>query len=654
MTRFVASLASAVALALSGTVSTPAYGDPAAPQTSASRPGHELTRADLEAWLDGRIEYGIARGEIAGAVVAVVRDGAVLLQKGYGYADVAERKPVDPDRTLFRIGSISKLFTWTAVMQLADQGRIDLDRDVNEYLDFEIPRTFTQPITMRHLMTHTAGFGEQIKGTVAADPADFHPLERYVKKSLPSRISPPGAVPAYSNYGAALAGYIVQRVSGEAFEDYIDRRILRPLRMQHSSARQPLPASLADDMSRGYKNASSAPHYFELIPSPMGGVSASAADMARFMIAHLQAAEGDDRLLSASAVRLLHGPASRPLPAVNGVTLGFAVHRYSPLVIGHGGNTQVFHSDLRLLPDERVGLFVSFNSTGRQRAALGLLKAIADGFIERYFPGTATPRPTIGSALEHGRQLALDGPYRHSRGRADSVFGSLSGLFGQQRIAVHDDGTIVVPSAVGLDGKPRRWREVAPYVWEEVGGVHRMAAHVVNGRVQAIGMDSFAGTGVLLPVPASRSSVWILPLIFGSVSILVLTLIEWPLEALARRRYGIGPARLSEREALARCLARCAALVNLTFLFGWMLVVLSGMNDASRFGSALDPWIRVLHLLAVLGLIGAGAACWYAWLAWRGRQRRWSKLWSIALAAACICIVWFAFSFKLVTISLEY
>ena len=119
-----------------------------------------LNRADVEAWLDGFMPYALERGDIAGAVVVVVKDGQVLLQKGYGYADVAKRTPVDPETTLFRPGSVSKLFTWTAVMQLVEQGKLDLDADVNEYLDFEIPARDGKPVTLRQIMTHTAGLEE--------------------------------------------------------------------------------------------------------------------------------------------------------------------------------------------------------------------------------------------------------------------------------------------------------------------------------------------------------------------------------------------------------------------------------------------------------------------------------------------------------------
>jgi len=635
----------AVAIALSWTMPTFAQ--------SATGAGRELTPADVEAWLDGLMDYAMVRGSIAGGVVVAVKDGGVLLQKGYGYADVAQAIPVDPRRTLFRVGSISKLFTWTAVMQLVDQGKIDLDRDINRYLDFQIPAAFDRPVTMRHLMTHTAGFGEQIKGTVAAAPGQFRSLEQYVKSSLPKRISPPGEVPAYSNYGAALAGYIVQRVSGEEFDDYLDRHVLQPLGMRHATSHQPVPIWLTPDLSQGYRVASAKPLYFELIPSPMGGVSASGADMARFMIAHLQAASGNGRLLSPGAARLMHSPASRPVPAVTGVTLGFAVDREARPVIGHGGDTQVFHSTLKLFLADQAGLFVSFNSTGNRRAAAGLLKGISEGFAERYFP---TPAPVVSqsrSALPHGRQLAAAGPYERSRGRADSVLGRLSGLFGQQQIIAHGDGTITLTGALGLNGEPKRWTEIQPHVWQEIGGTQRLAADIVDGRVRAVGMDSMAGTGLLLPVPATRSSSWIFPLMLVATAILMLTAICWPIAVLVRRYYGwthISPPR----EVIARRLAYCAAIVNLAMLFGWALFLQKGMSDASVYGGQFDPWLRFLQLLALFGAFGAATAAWSAWLTWRGARGRWTKLCGIVLGAACLIVVWFAFTFGLVTISLDY
>src|SRR5437763_10347695 len=261
---------------------------PPAPLPELALP-HELTKSDFETFLDALIPSQLQNRDIAGAVVSVVKDGQVLFAKGYGYADFTAKKPVLADQTLFRPGSISKLFTATAVMQLVEQGKLDLDRDVNEYLDFAIPKIYPEPITLRRLLTHTAGFEDTLKNLFVAHESDLKPLRTYLVNQMPARIFPPGKIPSYSNYGFTLAGYIVERASGEKFERYIDNHLLQPLRMTNSTFDQPLPPQLAPNMSNGYFNASKKPRHFEFVhAAPAGALSTTAADMTRFMLAFLQ------------------------------------------------------------------------------------------------------------------------------------------------------------------------------------------------------------------------------------------------------------------------------------------------------------------------------------------------------------------------------
>ena len=192
----------------------------AAPPPADAMPGptERLTATDLEAWLDGFMPYALEQTDVAGSVVVVVKDGRVLLQKGYGFADLAKRTPVDAERTLFRPGSISKLFTWTAVMQLVEQGKLDLDADVNQYLDFKIPAYDGKPVTLRNIMTHTAGFEEVLKNLISEDTKNVPTIGAYLKAWTPKRIFVAGTTPAYSNYATALAGYVVERTSGLDFD----------------------------------------------------------------------------------------------------------------------------------------------------------------------------------------------------------------------------------------------------------------------------------------------------------------------------------------------------------------------------------------------------------------------------------------------------
>jgi CubicO group peptidase (beta-lactamase class C family) len=211
---------------------------PTVPQNPST--AHPLTPEDLGSFFDGILPLQLERSDIAGATVLVMKDGNVLLQKGYGYADVKAKRAVDPAATIFRLASISKLFTWISVMQLVEQGKLDLDTDVNRYLDFQIRQKFNKPVTLRNLMTHTGGFEDVLDNIILTDPRKAVTLRDDLVKNQPMRLFPPGEIPAYSNYGVGLASYIVQRASGEPFEQYVEEHIFQPLGMTHSSFHQPL------------------------------------------------------------------------------------------------------------------------------------------------------------------------------------------------------------------------------------------------------------------------------------------------------------------------------------------------------------------------------------------------------------------------------
>ena len=333
-------------------------------------------RAELAAFLDGIMLANLRDKHVAGATVAVVKDGQLFYAKGYGYSDVDKRSQVDPERTLFRIGSTSKLFTWTAVMQLVEQGKLDLDTDVNRYIDFKIPATYAQPITLRHIMTHTPGFEEDGRDLITKDSSTLVPLGTWLATHIPGRVRPPGTFASYSNYATALAGYVVQRVSGVPFDDYIERNILVPLGMTHTTTRQPLPAMLRADMSDGYnwEGGHYAPEKYEyVLPAPAGSMAASATDMAKFMIAHLQKGElNGKRILAESTATRMHARAFAHDARLPGYALGFYEKSSHDLrIIGHGGDTQYFHTDLALMPSEKLGVFVSYNTTTGGQLSFG-------------------------------------------------------------------------------------------------------------------------------------------------------------------------------------------------------------------------------------------------------------------------------------------
>ena len=314
---------------------------------------------EFETFLDPLVTELMDANHIPGAAITVVKDGQIFFAKGYGYADVERGTAATADTTIFRTGSLSKVFTWTAVMQLVEQGKLDLNTDVNTYLNhFQIPPTFGQPITLAHLMTHTAGFEDQITdGAIYVSADAYQPLEDFLTEKIPARIFPPGQVVAYSNYGAALAGEIVAEVSGEPFEQYIANHILEPLGMDHSTFLQPLPSEMIQNAAVGYDiDDKGVPHAgsFEFIQvQPAGALSATATDVAHFMIAHLQnGLFGDIRILQAASAQDMRRQHYAFNPQLPGMTRGFAeAYRNNIHFVFHPGSLERSSSLLALLPD---------------------------------------------------------------------------------------------------------------------------------------------------------------------------------------------------------------------------------------------------------------------------------------------------------------
>src|SRR6202451_4665317 len=499
------------------TTAAPAPAAPAAPTApTAEAVASPLTAEDLNAWLAGYLPYALHTGDIAGAVVAVVKDGQVLTEQGFGYSDVAKRTPVDPKLTLFRPGSVSNLCTWTAVMQLVEQGKIDLDGDVNQYLDFKIPERDGKPVTMRNLMQHVAGFEEQAKGIMSEDPK-APGYEALLKQWVPGRVFAPGTTPAYSNYGASLAGYIVQRVSGETFDDYLDKHIFAPLDMKHSTFRQPLPAALEPLMSKGYTLASDEPSAFEIVgPAPAGSLSSPAEDMAHFMIAHLQNGEyNGNRILRAETAEMMHNSPLTILPPLNRMELGFFETNINGReVIAHLGDTQCFHTSLHLFLKEGVGFYVSFNPPGKAGAAGGLRGALFDDFADRYFPVAEAAATAVDAKTSAAHAALLKGHWVNSRGSQSSFLAAV-GLFGQTKAGVNAKGELVVPFN-GLNGKPRHWVETAPFVWRDQDSHERLAAKVVDGKVVRFSIDGISPFMVFDRVQWYANAAWLLPALYGA------------------------------------------------------------------------------------------------------------------------------------------
>lgn len=619
-----------------------------------ARAQQPLTEEDANAWLDGYMPYALHSGDIAGAVVAIVKDGKVLTERGYGFSEVEKRAPVDPEKTLFRPGSVSKLLTWTAVMQLVEQGKIDLDADVNQYLDFKIPAHDGKPVTMRNLMQHTAGFEEQAKGILTDDPKSPS-FEALLKAWTPNRVFAPGTTPSYSNYGASLAGYIVQRLSGEPFDAYIEKHIFAPLDMQYSSFRQPLPANLVPLMSKGYPRASENPKPYEIIgPAPAGSLAAPARDMAHFMIAHLQ--NGDyqgQRILSATTAEQMHNSPLTVIPPLNRMELGFfETNINGHEVIAHLGDTDNFHTSLHLYLQDGVGFYVSFNSLGKDGAAGKLRNALFFDFSDRYFPAPVpATRVDAKTAAAHAAMLA--GSWANSRS-SKSTFLAVLDLVSQTHLGVNEKGELVTLPFPGLNGQPRHWIEYEPFVWRDRDSHERLAAKVVDGKAVRFSIDELSPFIVFDRTPWYQDTSWLLPVFIVSAIALLLTVIFWPVTALVRRSYA-APLALDPRSYRAYRQSKLGALAIVIAIAVWSTTIGLMLSDYTKLTSQFDGFLYFTQALGIVGFIGGFVLILQNLNAvWAGRRRWPARVWSIVLVLSGFFVIWVGFVFNLLRIGASY
>ncbi len=620
---------------------------PAAPAPPVAAPATApLTPADAAAWLDGLVPAALDRSGIAGAVVVVVRDGQVVTSRGYGVADTASARPVDVDDTLFRVGSVSKVFTATAVLQLVEQGRIDLDADVRRYLDFPLPLRFEPPVTMRHLLTHTAGFEERLRGLLTLGEGS-EDLRATLAVDPPEQVFAPGTTPAYSNYGYGLAGYVVQRVSGMPFDEYVQRNVLDRAGMASSSFAQPLPTGLRGRLSQAYGTSADPAAPFETVrPAPAGSLAASPADMGRFMIAEL--AEPGSLL----------APATRDLmrrPGLDAGSLGalaegprmalglFDESRNGRRIVGHGGDTQFFHSHLQLYPEERTGVFVTTNSSGRGATdTLDLRQSVLNGFADRYFPGAGATTGSTDTAVAHAAAAA--GTYESARAPFSTFLKAL-GLTGPTTLTPRPDGTLVIAPGP-LSMYPAVYHEVRPWVWQEIGGQRLVTMQTDGDRVTAIGFESAFS---LLPVPPGRAAA--IPVLAGSVAVLLIGLLARPAAGLVRRRYGVPtPVSPSRADRTAMLLTRTGAACALVAFAGWFTTV----RTAAGLTDVADPVLWGLTGLQAVGVVAIVPAAVALASAVRHRSGPVSVGARLLLLLALVGAAWFALTFGLVAADVSY
>ncbi len=495
--------------------------------------------SDIEMFIDGILLQKMEEEHIPNATVSLVADGKVVFEKGYGYANLEEEKIVDPETTMFRIGSISKLVTWTAIMQLVEEGKLDLNTDINNYLDFEIPAKLSagsyksepQPITLQHLMTHTPGFEDYADSIFRLSSEEMLPLDQYVREYRPERVFPAGEVIAYSNYGTALTGYIVEQVSGMPYTDYVEENIFKPLKMNHSTFDQPLQKGHSINLAQAYRyiDGKFKEGKFEYVPAPAGGMSSTASDMATFMLAYLQGGNG---ILQKETVQYMFEQHFTHHPQLDGMALGFIEKTINDQkVLYHGGSTTLFDSGLYLLPQENIGLFISYSGNDFLTHT-----ELFEAFMDHYFPLTNNMTLTPPDETKDNASRYI-GEYHQNRKSFTTEESLISLTMGMIRVQANDSYLLV-----NHNGIKNRFMEIEPGVYQNMREGEAIDAY---GGFRTIAFLTDPHGNIMLttdgPMTYSKppwyaSSGFTFLSIIAAVLLFFGSLIYWGIKALIRRK----------------------------------------------------------------------------------------------------------------------
>jgi CubicO group peptidase (beta-lactamase class C family) len=479
----------------------------AAGATASDPPGHDAAGATapataahvagLPAFIDGVVVGAMGRDHIAGVDVAVVSASAVLFAKGYGTAALYPVKQMNAD-TLTRVGSISKTVVWIALMQLVEEGRISLDDPINRFLPPTLQISdagFAEPIRVKHLMTHTAGFEETILGHMEIDDARLEmPVATYLSRYRPRRVLPPGKIAVYSNYGAALAGMIVAQVSKLPWELYAEQRVLRPLGMHAATFRENLPQELASarglprsmdaaetaHLSEGFlwQNAKlqEAPPEYITHYAPAGALVASANDMTVYMQAFLDPKRfATAGVLSEQSVHTMFQPSFSNAQSFGTIHHGLFQFPFpeSQLAIGHDGDTRYQHAIMLIVPTMDLGIFVGVNTD----SGLRLVEQLP-GLVGTYLQGEAQ-RSEVLPMHSMGGSPHVEGTYRSLRRayyRTERAFLDLATTSVQKT----PNGDLLIS---GLTPDTVRYTPEGDGTYREVAGLNRIAFRQDEGKL---------------------------------------------------------------------------------------------------------------------------------------------------------------------------
>jgi CubicO group peptidase (beta-lactamase class C family) len=606
----------------------------------------QIDSNEINPFMDGLFASQLESYHVPGAVISVVQDGKIVFSKGYGYGNVENRLPVLADETLFRVGSVSKLFVWTAAMQLAEQGKLDLNADINIYLQkFKIPNTFEKPITMMNLMNHNAGFEERAIGESVGSAADIKPLEEYLIKHMPARVRAPGEFTAYSNYGASLAGYIVSQISGVSFEQYMEENIFKHLNMQHSSFRQPLPPNLKEDMAVGYsfEGGQYKAHDFEWKQSsPAGAMSATAADMANFMTAMLNKGSYNNTkiLQENTAVKMQKQSYTNDI-RVNGIAHGFMVSSINnQYLLSHGGDIFQFHSSLVLLPEQNIGLFVAYNGAEGMAAVNNTITA----FMDHYFP-IIKPAPQVPMDLKDDA-LQYEGTYMPAR-HEYTTLGKLVGLL--QSITIKKSEPHKIKVSLGFPAQmTANYVEIKPGIFRSQDVPPLIYGDIVfskdsTGKIKYQFQENNPTTAYIkLPWYAAPGFTM---LILAVSMIVFISVIIWiPIRGLINLRFKYKETLYEYR---ATIISRLTSALSVVFIFLFSLIfskqeTVFGLPDWSKIIFSLPYVIAMLAIyMVILAILAWKKGYWH-----RGGRIYYTLITITTLSFVCWMIYWNLWVFK--------
>ena len=623
----------------------------APPQVAGARlaPGTPIPPAELEAFVDGVVADAMAAHHIAGVSVSVVQGGQVVLKKGYGFA--APGRPVDPDQTLFRIGSISKTFTWIALMKEVEAGRMRLSDPVNRYLPEPLQirdQGFSRQILMRDLMTHSAGFEDRTLGQLfEQNPDRIRPLADYLREERPRRVREAGVLPVYSNYGAMLAGEAVALVNGHPYQDLVDNEIIGPLNLGHTTFREPYPAradlprpmaaALASDLSTGYRwaNGTYLPQSFEYVTqgAPAGAGSSTAADMARYMMMILNGGTLEGATLyGPDTAKGFRTTLLASAPGINGWDDGFEEFALPGGFRGQGhlGDTLWFHSAMVTVPDLNLGIFVTTNTDTGPALTLRLPQEIVGRF---YAAPAGSPRAGVPALVDDRAVYA--GTYLNDRRPYHGLEKFVFMLLDQAAVTVTGDGRLLTQTMTGV----QTWVPDGPAGhFRNADGPDSTAFQIVDGRAARWyspgGETAYDRIG---PIYQAR--------------VLALMTVLAALTALTTL---VGLAVRDRREARQTATQARASLVQTTISLLWLVAMASfgvwaaGVSDIGKIVYGWPgPLILIASACALVGAILTVLALVMTPVVWRGGRRL--ESWTIGrkLRFSATTVIYTLFSIQL-------